>query len=617
MQDIDHGRLFRVAPPGTPYSVPKFELKNPNGAIAALQSPNLAWRYLGWQALKGFGDKAAPALQKMFETAAPHHRARALWVFAKLDVPADKKIGAIRAGLKSPNADLRVTAIRLMREVRGEVELKELVGDLNFDDPAPEVRREILLGLRDVQPENLEKHWAVLANSYDGQDRWYLEALGIAAEGHWDECLSEWMSLNGGKVKGRAARDIIWRSRASQTAKMLADAIGDPETETDQLPRLFRALDFQKGPGAEKAIQSLAFTPQKGDEARQTLIASEAISRVKGADLSSKPEMKAALDKVLAKNAGTVQFVRLVEKFNLTDRYPEVMAAIQQNPESQASVEAVKILVEKGDLLKKALAGDDVAKVVATIKALAAAKENKTVGLLMPLVRDKTRGDAIRREAVAALAASRAGSKQLTTLAEENKFDPALKEAVAVALHGSPDPDTRALANKLFPLAPGKDNKPLPPLAELATRKGDVTNGRIVFHTTGTCIQCHQVNGLGKEVGPNLSEIGKKLTKQALFESILYPSAGISHNFESWIVATVDGNLYTGLITSETADEIVMKDAKSIITTIKKSNIEQRKKSETSLMPADLQKVISEKELVDVVEFMTTLKEAQASTAGK
>ena len=83
-----------------------------------------------------------------------------------------------------------------------------------------------------------------------------------------------------------------------------------------------------------------------------------------------------------------------------------------------------------------------------------------------------------------------------------------------------------------------------------------------MFHTTGTCIQCHQVNGLGKEVGPNLSEIGKKLTKQALFESILYPSAGISHNFETWVVGD-DGRKrphrpdHVG-----DGDEIVMKDAK-------------------------------------------------------
>ncbi len=136
-----------------------------------------------------------------------------------------------------------------------------------------------------------------------------------------------------------------------------------------------------------------------------------------------------------------------------------------------------------------------------------------------------------------------------------------------------------------------------------------------MFHTTGTCLQCHQVNGLGKEVGPNLSEIGKKLTKQALWESIVYPSAGISHNYESWVVALTDGNILTGLITSETPDEIVLKDAKSIVRTIRKSEIDQRRKSETSLMPADLQKLLSEKELVDIVEFLTTLREASPTAA--
>ncbi len=289
---------------------------------------------------------------------------------------------------------------------------------------------------RNRSPEPGQK----LALHYDGKDRWYLEALGIAAEGHWDECLAEWFKLNGRNLKGRAAQDIIWRSRSSQTAQLLADAIGDPETVSDELPRLFRGLDFQKGPGAEKAIAALAFQPQKGNEARQTLIAAEAISRVKGGDVSSNPQMKASLDRILAKNAGSVQFVRLVGQFNLTDRIPELIALCQANPESQASVEAVKMLVDKanGDLLKQALADPDVAKVTALLKAIAAAKENKSTALLLPLLRDKARGDAVRREVVAALAASRAGSKQLATLAEENKYDPSLKEALAAALHASP-----------------------------------------------------------------------------------------------------------------------------------------------------------------------------------
>ena len=67
----------------------------------------------------------------------------------------------------------------------------------------------------------------------------------------------------------------------------------------------------------------------------------------------------------------------------------------------------------------------------------------------------------------------RAGSKQLSKLAEENKYDPALKEAIAAALHGSSDRRTsRSAGAQAVPAAAGKDNKPLPPLTELASAKG-------------------------------------------------------------------------------------------------------------------------------------------------
>ena len=46
MGDIQRGRIFRVAPPKTPYKVPQTELGRPSGAVKALQSPNHATRYL-------------------------------------------------------------------------------------------------------------------------------------------------------------------------------------------------------------------------------------------------------------------------------------------------------------------------------------------------------------------------------------------------------------------------------------------------------------------------------------------------------------------------------------------------------------------------------------------
>ena len=214
-----------------------------------------------------------------------------------------------------------------------------------------------------------------------------------------------------------------------------------------------------------------------------------------------------------------------------------------------------------------------------------------------------------RREAVKGLAGIRQGAVELQKLAEAGELDGGYKEAVIAGLQTSRWQDLREYAAAKYPLPPTKDSQPLPPISELATRSGDVANGRIIFNTTGTCNKCHQVNGIGLEIGPNLSEIGKKLTKEALLESILYPSAAISHNYETWSVLTEDGQQYTGLLVSDTAEGITLKDDKGILRTVAAGNVEAKKKQDISLMPADVQQLLTQQELLDLVEYMTTLKE--------
>jgi putative heme-binding domain-containing protein len=216
----------------------------------------------------------------------------------------------------------------------------------------------------------------------------------------------------------------------------------------------------------------------------------------------------------------------------------------------------------------------------------------------------------LRREAIKGASRSKQGAAELVKLAESKQFDDSLSPALSAALYSSPFGDVRAAATKLFPLPPGKDSKPLPPLTELAKMKGNVGNGQKIFASIGKCNTCHVINGEGKEVGPNLSEIGAKLSKQALFESIIFPSAGISHNYESWIIELTNGTTQTGIITSEDSEKLSIKGIDAIIRTFPIREIENRTKQKISLMPADLAKVVSQEEMADVVEYLTTLKKA-------
>src|SRR5205814_4500905 len=137
--------------------------------------------------------------------------------------------------------------------------------------------------------------------------------------------------------------------------------------------------------------------------------------------------------------------------------------------------------------------------------------------------------------------------------------------------------------------------QPLPPISELVRLKGDPVKGAAVFRrdTTTACIKCDQINGEGIDFGPNLSEIGTKLGKDALYEAILDPSAGISFGFEAWQIALKDGNEAYGLIVSETADELTFKIAGGIVTRYPKGEIKSRAQQKLSIMPSGLQQTMS------------------------
>jgi putative heme-binding domain-containing protein len=63
-----------------------------------------------------------------------------------------------------------------------------------------------------------------------------------------------------------------------------------------------------------------------------------------------------------------------------------------------------------------------------------------------------------------------------------------------------------------------------------------------------------------------------------------------------------------GILVSQTDDEIQIKTAEAIVRKFPRDEVEDFKKSTVSLMPADLQKQLTAQNLVDVVEYLTTLK---------
>ena len=611
MGDIDRGRIFRVAPPGAKYRNAKFDFSNTASALEGMQNPNVAVRYMAWTALHQMQAQAEPELVKVWEQSRrPEMRARVLWLLGQIE---GRGPHYVERAIADRNPDLRITGIRLARLLKLDVLpiVERLVGD-----QSPQVRRECAIALRHNSAPAAAALWAELAAQHDGQDRWYLEALGIAADKQWDAFLDAWLEKFGDAWNTPAGRDIVWRSRAAVTPAYLVKIISDPATKLEELPRYLRAFDFLPDDSKQAALAQLAFAEPRPKDPRWMLVAAEAVGRLKATDVAQVPKNRAILNQILDASRGTPQFVTLTSRFSLAERYPELLALAQAKPEEQIAADAARALLAKNQtaLFRAALDGGNET-AIATARVLGTASEEKIGPLLLSIVEDQTRLIELRRQSVQSLAQTRKGAERVVAMAADGTLDPRLNEAAALALHSVRWREVKERAAKLFPLPPAKNDTPLPPVSELVEKEGDAGRGRVVFNTTGTCAKCHIVNEIGKDVGPNLSEIGNKLSREALFQSILFPSAGISHNYETYVVLQTDGSTVTGVLTSDAADKVSLKDADAIVRTIPRSEIEVMKQQEVSLMPADLQKAMTAEELIDVVEYLTTLKKAQS--AGK
>lgn len=359
---------------------------------------------------------------------------------------------------------------------------------------------------------------------------------------------------------------------------------------------------------ASQLILTSPFTTSSQEQPNS--VALEALSRLKGIDLESNPAVKNAVLKILEQVKGTPQFVEIVRDFKITGQESALRDFAWKQPASSAAAEAVRIVLHSNgtNLIGEALDGTNG---MALVEALGNTGEKEIVPLLELRLVDNSRDSVFRRKAVHALSGVREGAELLLRLAREQKLPDDVRFVASSDLNNAHWPEIKAEAAKILPLPASRNAEPLPSISQLSKMTGDQTRGAALFRRDNIgCIKCHQVRGEGIDFGPNLSEIGTKLGKDALFESILDPSAGISFGYEAWQIELKNGDEAYGLISSETEDDLTIKAVGGVTTRFKKADIAMRTKQKLSIMPAGLQQNMTAQELVDLVEYLATLKKA-------
>ncbi len=261
-----YGRIYRITPKNKILKMPRVDVTTMEGQIEALQNPAINVRNLGFIKLVAAGETAVGPVKKLLDSENPYVQARAVWVLARLGA---KGITVVESLLTHKNPDIRITAYRALRQAKTDIMpyARQLV-----KDPSAAVRREVAVSLRDVPLNKSGDVLTSLSKMYNGEDRSYLEALGIAMDGRQDQAYALLKSAMGSAAPTQWSQpfaDLTWRLHPAAAINGLKTRAMSAELSEEERKKAMVALAFIKNKKAADVMSELASSKIKdvSDEA--------------------------------------------------------------------------------------------------------------------------------------------------------------------------------------------------------------------------------------------------------------------------------------------------------------------------------------------------------------
>ncbi|GAB2599379.1 PVC-type heme-binding CxxCH protein [Spirosoma areae] len=567
MQDHKgYGRIYRVTPKGKNLKAPKIDLHTTQGQIAALLNPAVNVRLLGFDALRAQGGKVVEPVMALLSSANQFHRARAIFLLAHLGSEGQFEVERL---LKAVDAPVRMAALRALRSITpansksnpaltaSQRALLPLLGNLSTDRNAA-VRREVAIALRDVPYSECRNILLNLVKGYDGQDRWYLDALGQAADGKEEALffdLRPTMPENPADWDLRTA-NLIWELHPPSAVPLLKKRAENPSLAADARRQAIVALGFIKTLPAAKAM----------------------------VDLSK------SADKSIGDQATYWMGFRRGNDWATLLNWEEVMP-------TKISMEEQKMLSKRQILMDEYKSDSEKRKV-----ALEMARDAEGGKILVGLAADKKLSDKLIKAVSATLLKN--PDQTVRTMAKE--FFSAKTESspetetntIATAPTQTANSEATASTTSDAPATGSSD----PAIAQIAMLTGNEQSGRAVFKTN--CATCHRHGQQGTDVGPELTKIHQKFDKNSLLDAILHPSAGIAFGYEPWLITTKKGQTFYGFLVSDGEQTVVVKGVTGQKHTIPANQVFSRRQYKTSLMPDPTAMGLKHQQLADLTAFL-------------
>jgi putative membrane-bound dehydrogenase-like protein len=605
--DPDRGRIFLLRPHGKKLArvTKPGPYETVADAVEGLKNPNLATQFLARERLLKGGDESVAALKSLLKDTEPNYRARALWVLDRLGGDARQ---IVHEELKSSDASMRALAVRILR--RHGAEQADAVLSMS-GDPSPEVRREVLLALPKLSGPKAEQVLIELASTFDGSDRYELEAINIAAGEHKPELYAALEAA--GKISldklpllqvldGKKAADFASRSLAASNLDETARTL------------LLKQLGGSASPEAGGAVLKLVVDDKAGADLRNlalSLLTSNLSSVWK--DLKDKPEVADVVRRLLADKDRRLPALRLIAENHLSPMAVDVLALaadVKAGQEvRQKAIETAAGLHPPGagQALEKLLADGDA---VVQQAALAALIELQDWSAVKRVLNDPAVAADVKAKAVDQLMSSVAGALVVLRWIDAKTLPEGLQTAAVAKAANHPDSNVRVLYERFIP----EDQRPkrlgaaIKP-EEILAMTGDAGRGRDIFFRSSAaqCKNCHRVQNVGGAIGPDLSQIGKKYERATLLETIVNPSKAIAPEFTAYLLETVQGQVYAGFLVERDDKQVVLKEATGKLIKVAAGDIEELEPQQKSLMPELVLRDVTAQDAADLLAYLASL----------
>jgi putative heme-binding domain-containing protein len=148
------------------------------------------------------------------------------------------------------------------------------------------------------------------------------------------------------------------------------------------------------------------------------------------------------------------------------------------------------------------------------------------------------------------------------------------------------------------------DTKRLRAYVGIEGLRGNPENGEAVFRRV--CAACHKIGDVGFNFGPDLGDVGKRLSRREINESIIEPSKKVDPKFVATTIVTADGKTQLGLVIEKNEAAVTFVGAEGKKMVIPRNEIEEMTETKQSSMPENLISTLAPAEYLDIVEYLTT-----------